>query len=153
MGFTCDFIFISHIPLYNEPKPVRRKSDIPVLVFSARPTPTPHTVRVQSPPTHTRTDPKQKIQLPSCTKSKTQFAKDQWHTIANVFDLIESQTTMYLVPSDDALCSFRKRHTADGVNGAVRLFHRYAIPTGKYMNTCTEDVVGKYDIVIRDTSG
>ena len=152
MGFTRDFSFLfSYTPLYNDPKPLRRNSEISVLVFDACLTSPSPTVLVQSPSTHNTHRPKTKNTTPDV---RQKFAKDQWYTIANAFDLIESQTTMYLVPSHDVLGSFRRRHTGDdGANGAVRLFHRYAIPTGKYINTCTEDVVGKYDIVIRDTSG
>ena len=65
---------------------------------------------------------------------------------------------MFLVPSDDAVQISRAIHTeyfgicsssCVAPHGGVRLFDRYAVPTGKYVNMSAEDIADEYDIAIR----
>ena len=67
---------------------------------------------------------------------------------------------MFLVPSDDAVQTTRAIHnedfgicpsSCDAPHGGVKLFDRYAVPTGKYVNMSAEDIADEYDIAIRCT--
>ena len=131
-------------------------------------------------PTHSHLTPRQHRLLPSrlrpneitTTKKLTQgrnktaisCAKEQWDTLEFTFDLIDSETTVYLMPAADNNLEFGNlKATIDKVyvgrcpretpNGVVMLFKRHAKPTGQYVNMCPEDAAGKYDIIIRDTAG